>query len=278
LLMNYVYAHPDSTMVFLPLGAISALINHSEQPNAKMVWSSHPSNNEEWFELSREQLFEPKNQYIGLLMEIVAIKDIPEGEEVFIDYGTKWQDAWDLHVLTWKELKKEGFIPDTWPMRALDLNQEHRDGTKPIATISEEENDPYPDHIITTCYFFIIETEDVGFLMGERGADNSTGEDPEMYVFSKPEEGSMYHDFNLVECHITERRKESDGSFVYTVLLEDEKLKVSTTINEVPHKSIFFADKPELSDQYHPDGFRHAVGIPDEIFPQGAWRDVDFIR
>lgn len=85
LLINYCYGHPTSSMVFYPTGGGAALINHSDKPNAKLVWSDHPSNQKEWFNLDPLELSSPDYAYLGLMLEVVAISDIKPGEEVFID-------------------------------------------------------------------------------------------------------------------------------------------------------------------------------------------------
>lgn len=42
----------------------------------------------------------------------------------------------------------------------------------------------------------------------------------------------------------------------------------------MPQKAVTFVDKPETSDQFFKGAFRHPIGIPDEIFPEGPWRDL----
>ena len=39
--------------------------------------------------------------HAGLMFEFVALRDIQEGEEILINYGQEWQDAWDAHVAKW---------------------------------------------------------------------------------------------------------------------------------------------------------------------------------
>ncbi|MGK3740744.1 MAG: hypothetical protein ACI90V_007594 [Bacillariaceae sp.] len=80
LLMNYCFGHPESSMIFFPVGAVASYINHGsskEKVNAKMVWSDHPNNHKDWL---YEEL-QPFNAMGGLVLEIVATKDIKEGEE-----------------------------------------------------------------------------------------------------------------------------------------------------------------------------------------------------
>ena len=78
--MNYCFGHPESSMIFFPVGAVASYINHGsskEKVNAKMVWSDHPNNHKDWL---YEEL-QPFNAMGGLVLEIVATKDIKEGEE-----------------------------------------------------------------------------------------------------------------------------------------------------------------------------------------------------
>jgi hypothetical protein len=46
------------------------------------------------------------------------------------------------------------------------------------------------------------------------------------------------------------------------------------TFKNVPHSAILFLDKEGTSDQFSPGTFRHAIGIPDDVFPKGPWRDL----
>merc|ERR1711933_697128 len=45
-------------------------------------------------------------------------------------------------------------------------------------------------------------------------------------------------------------------------------------VRDVPHYAFTFVDKPTTSDQFNPHSFRHYIGIPDDIFPQGPWRNM----
>ena len=38
----------------------------------------------------------------GLMLELMAITDIEKDEEIYIDYGAKWDEAWADHVQNWK--------------------------------------------------------------------------------------------------------------------------------------------------------------------------------
>ena len=80
LLVNYCWSHPKSTMQFFPAGAVVGYINHApskDKVNAKMIWSDHAKN-----KLDMLQEYLPSFTDIGsLVVEIVATRDIEEGEE-----------------------------------------------------------------------------------------------------------------------------------------------------------------------------------------------------
>eukprot|EP00529_Nitzschia_sp_RCC80_P012381 CAMPEP_0113482576 /NCGR_PEP_ID=MMETSP0014_2-20120614/22991_1 /TAXON_ID=2857 /ORGANISM="Nitzschia sp." /LENGTH=573 /DNA_ID=CAMNT_0000376099 /DNA_START=131 /DNA_END=1848 /DNA_ORIENTATION=+ /assembly_acc=CAM_ASM_000159 len=139
LLMNYCWGHPESSMLLFPTGAVVNYINHNSDKskvNAKMVWSDHPSNRKEWFNIPPEEMLRTGSDYIGLLMELVATKDIEEDDEIFLDYGESWEASWNEHTAEWNAEIEKDPSKGQWPIRALDLNQEHR--SKAFRTKDEE--------------------------------------------------------------------------------------------------------------------------------------------
>ena len=104
LLLNYVYGHVESSLLFFPYANAVNLINHyggtdkdsNRRPNVRLQWSSkmpHPEWLESWIP---EQIIEVTEK-AGMVMEIVALEDIREGSEILLDYGNKWQEAFDDH-------------------------------------------------------------------------------------------------------------------------------------------------------------------------------------
>jgi len=257
-LMNYCYGHPESSLLFFPTGAVANYINHSkEKANARMVWSDHPNNNKHWFNIDPQNLIDEGNHYIGLMMEIVATRDIKEGEEIFLDYGDEWQQAWDKHVEEWNKTK-----PSTWPVRALDLNQHHRDSKhRPIRSRDEE---PYPDNVMIKCFLMVKKPEEGEPFKDEQGR--------KIRIWSESESGkSNIVSDNLFDCEVLSSEETLAGTF-YDVAWSNGK--DTTVVKNVPHKAIVFLDKPETGDQHLRHSFRHYIGIPDDIFPQGPWRNA----
>lgn len=76
-----------------------------------------------------------KQQHRMLSMEIVASRDILEGEEIFIDYGEKWEEAWLEHVRNWSE---RPILDASWasPLTEFELNH----GYKSTVTNGDHDN------------------------------------------------------------------------------------------------------------------------------------------
>eukprot|EP00536_Pseudo-nitzschia_multiseries_P005417 jgi/Psemu1/238495/estExt_Genewise1.C_1010083 len=250
LLMNYMYGHPESKKLFFPAGAVASYINHApskDKVNAKMVWSEHPENHRDWL----DEVLQPFNKMGGLVIEIVATKDIDDGEEVFIDYGKEWQDAWDRHVEDWNKNKE-----DYWPIRAIDLNQEHK--TKPFRTIEEE---PYPEDVMMKCFLMVKKPN------GDEIEKDSLGR--KIRIWSEAESGeSNLVSKNLFDCEIASHEETPTGHS-YDVLWDSGKS--TTVVTGVPHKAIVFLDRPGESDQHIWNSFRHYISMGD-IFPT-LWKD-----
>jgi hypothetical protein len=262
LLLNYCFGHPESRMLLLPAGSGVSLINHSKKPNAKLVWSDHPSHHSHWLTLSPEELMEEGNRYLGLLMEVVAIKDIEEGDEIFIDYGSLWQAAWDKHVAEWEKGKGRKRILQKWPIRALDLNNQYSNKT---FTPKAE----YPENVEMRCFLIISKPPEGEPTTNENG--------DKIRHWKKHTHKESIDSSNLFDCSVSEVQEEKgeDGDYQYTIEWVSALSGATTIVKNVPHKAIVFQDKPNTSDHFTADAFRHYIELPDTVFPEGPWRDVE---
>ncbi len=116
LFLNYCFGHKESTLLLCP-ETNALLINHcsdrkkacgSRGPNAMFQWSSGwEPRSDEWRDMTVDQISNEIGR--GLSMEVVALRDIEAGEEVYMDYGVDWEQAWEKHVATWNPppLKEE---------------------------------------------------------------------------------------------------------------------------------------------------------------------------
>jgi hypothetical protein len=262
LLVNYCYCHPQSSMLFFPVSSGINLINHGDEPNAKLVWSDHPAHHKAWFALNPMDLVEPENTHLGLLVEVVALRDIEEGEEVFLDYGEHWKQAWSDHEKRWSEATAGGSLPTKWPIRAADLNEKF--SRKPFKVEEELEKEQYPENVALVAFMMLAETDETG-----------TSSNPKLWT--RPETGTVYSPDHLFEVIVTERlRVEDNGAQVpynYTIRWSNSEGE-ETYVKNIPHEAFVFLDAPNSSDQFVKGGFRHCIGMPDDMFPAGPWRNL----
>ena len=68
--------------------------------------------------------------------------------------------------------------------------------------------------------------------------------------------------------------------FLYTVTLEwaqddddDDGLVTWLVRTEVPRSAVRFFDLPYTTNLHQPEAFRHAMGFPDDLFPE-RWRNL----
>lgn len=258
LAMNYCFGHPESNMLLLPVGSMVTLINHqpAEKANAKVQWA--PSNKkwgntDFWLDDHPQDLVDDDHRHIGIVMEVVATRDIQKDEEVFIDYGSEWQAAWDDYKQNWDSQYKEN--PE-WPLKADDMKVLYRD--KPFKTMEELKTDPYPKGIRTACFVEWEELPDGVPRVTEKGKDIAS--------WIAPKEYKDFVGSKMFDCRVKKRSEQlENGLWNYTVIGDMQ-------IQNTPHSAIMFVDSPYTSDIHHKEAFRHPIGIPDEIFPQ-AWRD-----
>ncbi len=106
LILNYCWGHPSSSLLLLPYSHGTPFINHDGQdPNVKIQWMENDEryHNSSW--LDEPVSFFDSVWTTNLMFEYVALRDIHEGEEVLVDYGKEWEEAWDAHVKTWEPVE-----------------------------------------------------------------------------------------------------------------------------------------------------------------------------
>ena len=98
LLLNYCFGHRDSSMLLCP-NTNAILVNHCSNrkkecgpdgPNAEFRWSSGWDLMSDTFRnFTIDEIAQQRAR--GLSMEIVALRDIQPGDELFMDYGESWK-------------------------------------------------------------------------------------------------------------------------------------------------------------------------------------------
>ena len=249
LILNYSFGHPDSTLLLFPYASSINYINHNNiNPNAYIRLSPSKMNRNELLEKPINEL------YSGLIFEVVALREISFGEEITIDYGKEWTDAWNQHVHQWKIQHEQHIMNPQSTIEEYMSSEEMK--KKPYRTIDEQKIHPYPECIRTACYSI----RNSGMWKYENFSDD-------------------YMSF----CSIVERKKQNELYF-YSVLvgrhsIDEEKnfnienIDDNKLLKMIPQQAMFL-----LHDQYcsdlHLNGFRHEVGVPEGLYPD-LWMDLE---
>jgi hypothetical protein len=244
LLLNYCWGHAESTVLLCPYGAGVSFINHNQsRANVAIRWAPEGqiSHNSTWLQLT--SVNEMKREFSAkLAIDFIALRDIEPGEELFLDYGQEWEDAWSRHVLLWEQ---ELELRTTYlPAAQYNLYQ----GDTPIRTIEEQRNDPYPENLELRCHQQAYEYNAVQCLQS--------------HVEWEP--GDIGY-----ECDILERIPIRD-EFVYFVTLRDQE-GTTKNVSGISRDFFAFSDRPYTTDMHLPWAFRHKMMIPDDMFPQ-IWK------
>jgi len=250
LLLNYCLGHPSSSLLFYPYSPHVNLINHSsEQYNVRLQWAP----NQEALEWPLKRILEQRESP-GLLLELVALRDIREGEEIMLDYGIEWQDVWDSHVEQWKP-SREPYVPS------------FNFSVDTLRTEKELRQTPYHENLFTSCFYKYLASEHIS---------------SEQVTMDKWKGGKGVMDMrNLRPCAILEREGlDANNKPLYTVqirnrfgLQDEQRLPKGRVhvVTHVPRHAIRFSNKLYTTDPHLEGSFRHEIGLP--YFPP-QWMDL----
>jgi hypothetical protein len=262
LFVNYCYQPAGTNMLLFPYGPGVGAINHNHRsPNVALRWVDaleNPLHQGELLNLPAKKFW--KQTHPGnLILEVVALRDIAQNEELFLDYGLSWERAWNDHVRNWRPPLSSD-PPYAYPS--------DMDETLPIRTVEEQKTEPYAPNLITSCA-----TPD-----WDRMKSNTI-------IWKEPK---WPIPTSLVYCHILKRYTEigvEHGDEVYEVLLnfDFQNVKYNPSLpakkqyidRHVPRRAIRFVNKPYQSDQHLATAFRHPIELPDELIPP-KWKSSDF--
>ena len=244
LVINYSFEHPNSTLLLTPYGAMVNYINHHRaRANVRVQWPTQElvAHKPDW--LTKDLAFlENTHEKIGLSFDYVALRDIQEGEEIFMDYGDDWIQAWEEHVSNWEPI---GTVGDY--QHLSDWDEDY------IRTVSERVTNPYPANLQTICkesYTTVSATEQNTYLPTNRNLHLR------------------------VYCDVLERTEATDGTHLYTVRLLTGAQKFVMVYNVPSPIGVELVDKLRSADWHLQKAFRHAMRVPDDIFPE-SWKNVE---
>ncbi|KAL3799289.1 hypothetical protein HJC23_013014 [Cyclotella cryptica] len=295
LILNYMFGHENSSMLLFPYSSNVAYINHhATEYNTILQWTKDFDffHHEEWLNKSVE--FFEDQWTSGLMLEFVALRDIQPGEEVLINYGKRWQEAWDEHMKQWEPIppEKDHNNLTLWTdetsanrgkagyVRAEVFNE---DLTSPIRTVEEQKQEPYPHSVDIQCLVSI--GHDASYLFAPltiplikrrwmEEYDNDAQGDLTFHpcnitwrynlrdIYGDPRsEDEFYHEY------------EYDAELNVRKTFEDVIIHERHVITHIPWKAIRFFNKPYTSDIFLKKAFRHEMDLPDGLWPE-AWMNL----
>lgn len=257
LLRNYMFEVEGSNMAFVPYGEGVNFINHSSKPNVGLRWSTNKFHQGSLLSVSETEFW--KEAWPGaLILEVYTLRFIRQGEELVMDYGSGWEQAWKEHVKRWRKKSEDEYV---YPSEL--------DETEVLRTVKEQETMPYPFNLGTACFNPLV--------------DEMSDAEPFESEWRIPEGVPEDEDYNCW-CHILDKdynRKEEE--VLYTVSLQchdrskyhmyDSSVPKSTQqiLSKVPRHAIRWENRPYQSDQFLEDSFRHSIEFPDVLFPK-QWK------
>jgi hypothetical protein len=257
LLLNYCLGHNNSSVLLFPYSPIVNLINHDrDKVNVKLQWSSTRMKHPEWLNLDVDDLEDEVDETGGLLMELVALRDIAPGEEIYLDYGSDWQTAFDSHI--WPA-PSDSSSPYT-PAHVMD-----EVATK-VRTDQEQVEFPYASNLGISC-FYDFQGDSSSVPTGSSGGVTTIPWNFTRRVFDWS---------NLRPCSIMQRHESAGGSHAYTVRIRNRApasvVPKMHVVSKVPRQAIRFYNQPYTTDTHLPYAFRHWIGLDEGVFPE-AWLD-----
>jgi hypothetical protein len=252
--VNYCYSPRNSSILLFPHAPGVNVINHKggKQANVAIRWSDNYMHHKSWLDLPFDEL--KRHVYAGaLVMDLVALRDIEQGEELFLDYGHEWEEAWEQHVQAWQPVERaEEYV---YPAEM--------DDNEPLRTLDEQKTQPYPSNLHLACYTRSSYDRRPGTSMKWVQPD-----------FPWPE-GSR-------NCEILKRvHNDETGEDLYDVILNFDRMQPDADLNltraerivdtGVPRHAIRWVERVYEQDVHLPNVFRHPIMMPDDMVPP-TWR------
>mmetsp|Transcript_17467 Transcript_17467/g.27205 ORF Transcript_17467/g.27205 Transcript_17467/m.27205 type:complete len:1232 (-) Transcript_17467:51-3746(-) len=278
LLLNYCFGHEHSNLLLCPTTSVS-LINHSsERANAEIRWSkTMSSDGKDWRAASLEELADEFSA--RLMFDVVATKPIRSGEEIFLDYGPAWEEAWKQHSRDWTPhytTEQYKYVPSNF------LNAEQ-------APITEAITNDYPNHVYLCRVepYIRVDPDDVNDEVPVPVQDyyanpsiNLDHWDETSRVLFEEDENDWWWPCDVM--YVDEERNVYTTRIYEKKVFEDDNGHLNTggrlirEVTNTPRDAIRFVDRPYHSDQHLKTAFRHEIMIPDDMFPL-HWR-YDYVN
>jgi hypothetical protein len=276
ILVNYCFGHHESSLLLCPYGNGVNYLNHNQtRANVGIRW---PASAQSGFSMHNTTQVEQgfvddlmSNLKPQLALDYVALRDIKAGEELFLDYGDRFEEAWQRHAAQYRPVTPNA---DDYVDGFLMNFQKTND---PVRTEQEQESHPYPDHIQIRAHPMLHQQKPVTTTPeSEKGT----------YTWVVTEYGLPA---KILERSVNETAQQPQHSYTiqigivgqaaaWNIRNRDREANVTWVDREnVPRSALSFFDKPSSTDMHLPNAFRHAIGIPDDIFPK-QWKNREQLK
>jgi len=242
LLLNYCMGNSESPLLLCPYGSTVNYINHNQtRANVRLQWPEHGvmSHNVSYLDLNLTQM--DQNETTNLAIDYVAVRDIEPGEELFLDYGDAFEDAWKQYLESW----------NSHEYCTADAFNDRMKG-KELKTHEEQRNAPYPFHLQMECHYTL-----------KRRSWRSKFDPSDDVRQGYP-------------CDVLSRNITDNGDTAYSIRIlydishDNYQVRIPAVREGVPREAIQFVEKMTVPTV---NAFRHEIGIPDEIFPT-RWKSI----
>jgi hypothetical protein len=254
LILNYCYGHVDSSVLLFPYSPVVNFVNHGFHgtANVGIRWSRMNNHKKRAWTASR-LLQSGKPQ--GLVLELYALRDLHPGEEVLLDYGDRWSEAWRKHENEWHNRAADVELHAA----AVALYEYERNYTMP--PLSDQGTLHIPSSMQTRCYVDVDRIRNASFVEGATHRHSDYASIGDLYNVQQ----------ETLPCDVVGADNDEDG--LYRVMVRDEDGRPVTNLEKVPKNAILVMDRPYQTPQLLPGAFRHEIGLPDDVFPD-AWKDL----
>jgi SET domain len=291
LLVNYCFGHTHSSMLLCPMtGAL--LINHcsirthacgSKGPNARVQWSSGwDEHSHEWRNKSLTEIGDHVGRIFSL--EVVATRDIAPGEEVYIDYGEDWEEAWIEHVIGWEPPPKiQGFLS----AEKMNSQKEPIPDVLMSGDLRKRVNHPY---LFAGCQYSSHDDVDNSGNYTKPNKDWTKLSDEKILATYASDGDEFGYDYGKYADHRDKshwpcsviRAEAEKGRYTVRIhpspLVSDDPVwkrnKLPRILTGYRQDSIHWFVSPDATDQRNPHAFRHHVGFVE--FPD-QWKQRDVV-
>ena len=308
LLLNYCWGHEESTLLLCPYGSGVNYINHNQTlANVKIQWSKHGTlgQDDTWFKKAPHEMMVNNDADIDsgtattptklikphLAFDYIVTRDIQEDEELFLDYGIEWEEAWRKHQQHWNAPPREDWISY---VSATTLNRKFaNDSQLYFRTVDEQAMDPYPSNVELRCHSRVVDNRPWRFQFdgSKKRIDWVDDKYPDTgYPCHVTRRYEKHGQSNITSANDTvtspspttyHKKRRLPHKYWYDVIVFVFDELTGKTMDDafaversrIPRKAIRFFDQPHTTDIYLPQAFRHDLRIPDDMVPE-AWKNV----